>query len=309
MGVASIAQVRRLSILIFHRVLERRDPLFPQEVDALRFDCMMRMVACAFNVLPLTEAARRLSSGSLPRRALAITFDDGYADNCDIAMPILRRYGLSATFFVATGFLDGGRMWNDTVIECLRNTSAFTVDLADFGLPRLSISSTTERRMAIDKVIAAIKYLAPRERDLALERLHALCGGPLLSNSLMMTGEQVRLLHQQGMAVGAHTVHHPILSSLPDDEARTEIADSRATLETLLGEGITSFAYPNGRPGTDYDQRHAEMVRSQGFEVAVSTAPGVSRQGDDAIQLSRFTPWDVSPGQWLARLAYHHVGQ
>ena len=122
----------RLSVLIFHRVLPRPDPLFPGVIDAAGFDAICRWVKGWFNVLALDDAARRLRDGSLPERALAITFDDGYADNHDVALPILLRHGLPATFFIATGFLDGGRMWNDTVIESIRRTP----------LPRTLLSCT-----------------------------------------------------------------------------------------------------------------------------------------------------------------------
>ena len=98
---------RRLSILIFHRVLPRPDPLFPDEIDAAQFDRLMALVAGGYNVLSLGRALPLLATSQLPPRALVITFDDGYADNAEIALPILRRHGLVATFFVASGFQIG----------------------------------------------------------------------------------------------------------------------------------------------------------------------------------------------------------
>jgi peptidoglycan/xylan/chitin deacetylase (PgdA/CDA1 family) len=80
----------------------------------------MRWIRDWFNVVPLTEAVRGLSSGCLPERPLSITFDDGYADNVNVALPSSPASVCMRTFFVATGFLDGGRMWNDTVIEAIR---------------------------------------------------------------------------------------------------------------------------------------------------------------------------------------------
>lgn len=97
-----------LSILVFHRVLPEPDPLFPNEVDAQRFDALLGWVKDWFSVLPLEEAVERLQRNRLPERAAAITFDDGYADNYAVALPILQRQGLSAMFFIATGFLNGG---------------------------------------------------------------------------------------------------------------------------------------------------------------------------------------------------------
>src|SRR5690349_18308208 len=112
----------RLSILIFHRVHAATDPLFPGEPDARSFDSLLAHIASRFRVMPLAQAARALREGTLPSRALAITFDDGYADNLAVAAPILRRHGMSATVFVASGYLDGGWMFNDIVIEAVRAT-------------------------------------------------------------------------------------------------------------------------------------------------------------------------------------------
>jgi hypothetical protein len=141
----------RLSILILHRVLPAVDPLFPDEVDAARFDRMCRWLTQWFNVLPLDEAVHRLSSGTLPARALSITFDDGYADNHEVALPILQKHRLPATFYIATGFLDGGRMWNDTVIESVRRSPLDRLPLdgtevASLGACRCTRSPAGRRR-------------------------------------------------------------------------------------------------------------------------------------------------------------------
>ncbi len=95
----------RLSILIFHRVLSQTDPLFPGEQDIHRFDQVLSWVSRWFNVMALDDAVSRLRAGTLPARAAAITFDDGYADNASNALPVLQRHGMEATFFVATSFL------------------------------------------------------------------------------------------------------------------------------------------------------------------------------------------------------------
>ena len=114
----------RWSILIFHRVLSQPDPLFPGEQDARRFNETLSWVERWFRVLPLDEAVSGLRNGTLPARAAAITFDDGYADNATNALPILQRHKMAATFFIATSFMDGGRMWNDSIIEAVRGCRA-----------------------------------------------------------------------------------------------------------------------------------------------------------------------------------------
>jgi hypothetical protein len=124
----------RLSIFIFHRVLPAADPLLPFEPSVEQFDWMVRLISRNFNVLPLSAAARRLQAGTLPTAAAAITFDDGYADNFEVAWPILAHYGIPATFFIATAFLDGGRMWNDEVIEAFRKVPEGELNLHQFDL-------------------------------------------------------------------------------------------------------------------------------------------------------------------------------
>jgi peptidoglycan/xylan/chitin deacetylase (PgdA/CDA1 family) len=283
----------RLSILIFHRVVASPDPLCRDLPDAAEFERCMRWIRDWFNVLPLEEAARRLACASLPPRPLAITFDDGYADNEAIAMPILLRLGLTATIFVCPGFLDGGRMWNDDVIECIRAFEGSELDLTALGLTRLRLGTDEDRERAVDRILTAIKHLPIGERAARVEEILALAGGRR-GPELMMTRAQVARLHAAGMTIGGHTVNHPILTSLRTRAAMTEIAEGKEQLEEIVKERISLFAYPNGVPGRDYAAEHVEMVRSCGFECGVSTAWGVATLGVDPLQLPRFTPWDRS---------------
>jgi len=283
----------RLTILIFHRVHERPDPLFPDEPDAARFDEMMGWIKSWFNVLPLDQAARRLASGTLPPRSAAITFDDGYADNYTQALPILHRHGLCATFFIATGYLDGGCMWNDRIINAIRRSQLPQLDLRHLGLGCHALASAAAKRLAIDVLLSRTKYLSSDKR---LEQVEHIAQAAAVDEAFqpMMTSTQARELHRAGMQIGAHTVSHPILAKLEIDPARDEIARSKIELEQLIGEEISAFAYPNGKPGDDYRPEHADLVRQAGFTCAVSTAWGAAQTGDDLFQLPRFTPWGRS---------------
>ena len=303
MGLLSPAGNRaRLSIFIFHRVLPVPDPLFPEEPDAARFSTLLGWIATWFNVIPLDDGVRRLSTGTLPPRAAAITFDDGYADNQSVALPILRNYGLCATFFVATGFVDGGCMWNDRIIAAVRHCSSPTLELSSVGLGRLSLSSASDRRRAIDGLLGHAKYLPMAARHDLATRIGDIAGvsGP---TDLMMTSTQIRALRAAGMQIGAHTVSHPILARLSVDDARREILESKLWLEQVLQEQVVLFAYPNGKPGVDYLGEHARMVREQGFVAAVSTGWGAANRDTDGMQLPRFTPWDRSRGRFALRIA------
>ncbi len=294
----------RLSILIFHRVLGSPDPLLAGEPDARLFEERMKWLAAAFRVMPLVEASRRLGDGSLPVNAACVTFDDGYADNATIAAPILARLRLSATFFVSTGFLDGGRMWNDTVIEAVRGHRDTRLDLSSIGLDEWPCADAAQRAATMNGLLERLKYLPQAEREAKVRQVADAAGLPDRSD-LMMTRQQVRELRRYGMSIGAHTVNHPILTSLAPHDARREIVDGRLDLEETLKERVKVFAYPNGKPNRDYDASHVALVRELGFDAAVSTAWGISDRRSDRFQLARFTPWDLNVSKFGLRLAYN----
>jgi peptidoglycan/xylan/chitin deacetylase (PgdA/CDA1 family) len=296
----------RLSILIYHRVLVQPDLLFPEECDARRFDEQMRQVVACFNVIPLSDALRALVRGTLPPRAACITFDDGYADNAEVALPILQRHGISATFFVAAGFLDGGRMWNDTVIELVRRAAGNSLDLAGIDLGRFEIETVLQRRQAINNLIDKLKYLPMESRQAKVDDMCALIPA-IPPDNLMMTSDQIRVLHNAGMEIGGHTVNHPILARTKDSAVREEIGNGKEALEGIIRGRVRFFAYPNGKPGRDYLPHHPGIVKRLGFDAAVSTAHGAAVTGSDLYQLPRFTPWDRGELRFALRMAQNMV--
>jgi peptidoglycan/xylan/chitin deacetylase (PgdA/CDA1 family) len=301
----------RLSVLIFHRVLPGPDPLFPDEMHAERFDELLGWVKSWFNVLPLDQAARRLADGGLPARAAVLTFDDGYADNATVALPLLQKHGLPCSFFVATDFLNGGRMWNDSLIEAIRCTPLPVLDLRGVqgekgqDLGQIPVHSVMEKRQAIPALLGALKYLHPELRN---QRVAAVAerAQAVLPDDLMMNTAQLRALRANGMQLGGHTASHPILARLSTQEAGDEMQRGKTQLESLTGERVSLFAYPNGKPGEDYlPARDPLLARELGFEAAVTTQWGAARRGADLFQLPRFTPWDASRLRFGLRLVHN----
>lgn len=291
----------RLLILTYHRILAQPDPMLPDDIDVATFAWQMQLLRAQFNVLPLAEAARRLQERSLPARAACVTFDDGYANNFTLALPVLARWSIPSTLFIATRFLDGGRMWNDAVIEAIRATRHAEIDLGAIGLARWPTASSVERVASAHSLIEAIKYHEPEERERAVREIVARAEVEL-PRDLMMTSAQVKALAGGGMQVGAHTDSHPILKRLASHEAEREIVMGRDRLQEITGAPVRVFAYPNGRPGRDYAAEHVDMVRRAGFDAAVSTAWGCALPGTDPWQLPRVAPWDRSRLRFSLRL-------
>lgn len=296
----------RLQIFIFHRVLAQPDALQPDEPDAQRFGELCTWMARWFNVLPLADAVDRLRGGSLPPAAAAITFDDGYADNFEIAQPILAAHGLPATCFVSSAYLDGGRMWNDAVIESARRLPEGEFDGSDLELPRYAVSDAPSRRALLRDVLRRWKHLDPQRRAGLADEL-ARRSGLGADAGLMLTRAQLLAMRDAGMDIGAHTMTHPILAKVSEAEARSEIGGGREVLTQWLGSAPRLFAYPNGVPVQDYGLRDVGIVQSCGFDAALSTAHGANTRATPPFQLRRFTPWDRRQAKFVARCALNLI--
>lgn len=286
---------------MFHRVLDRPDPLQPDTPYASIVAMQFQALADHFTVLPLEEAIPRLREGTLPPAAACITFDDGYRDNFDVAWPILKKFRLPATIFVATGFLDGGTMFNDAIAESVRRLETGTHDFSNFGVKETAISDIASRRQLIHSLTQAIKYLEPDRRQQLCDDLQGRLSSPLPTD-LMMSSDQVRLLSQNGITIGGHTVHHPILAKVDNATAQQEIIANRDAIRDITDKIPRTFAYPNGKPNRDYTLDHARMVESAGYELAVSTAVAVATPGANRFQLPRFVANERNVAQMVARM-------
>lgn len=283
----------RLSVLLFHKVPTLADPLASNELNLARFEQILDVVGANANVLPLSEASAALKRGTLPARTVALTFDDGYVEWIDNVAPALLRRGMPATFFVTTGQFEGGVLWHERILSAVRALPAQGAQLpANLGrYPDLDLPGCRER--LVEQLQAHLKYAPLSQRLDAIAQLESQACRPLILPP-GFDADSVRTLHSKGFEIGAHTVHHPILNECTAQQARAEIADCKAELESIIGGAVHAFAYPNGRPGKDFNHDHVEMVKAAGYRAAVTTSIGVARHNTDPFQLPRFTPWGLT---------------
>lgn len=292
----------RLCIVNYHRILDRPDPLLESEPSAATFDWQVALLRECFNVMPLADAIDTLARDRMPPRAVAITFDDGYRSTHDLAMPILKKFDLPATVFVTTGHIDDeGSMWNDVILEAIRRLPDTPMDLTELGLDVYPMRSPADRKQTASVLTERCKYLPPHARSALTAKLQALARNDL-RQELMLTADMIRTLSNNRIDIGGHTVTHPILTRIDDDSARREIADNKQQLEAIIGKPVTMFAYPNGKRGTDFDQRHVQMVREAGYHAAFTTATGAATCTDDRFEFPRSRPWDATPLMFAGRL-------
>ncbi len=295
----------KLLILTYHRVLENYDPVI-DEIDADHFRQQMETLSKYFNVVSLAEGVERLQAGTLGPGSVCITFDDGYRDNYDVALPILSALNLPATFFIATGYLGNGIMWNDVIIESIRKTSLQYIDLREFGLDLYDIKDDEQRTRLVGMLLGMWKYKPVEERNYLAKKLNDLALVKL-DERIMMTEEEVCALSRSGMEIGGHTVNHPILTCANSVEVKEELSNCKSTLESLLGRGVRFFAYPNGQSGKDYNLEHANAVENAGFCAALTTNNGCIDKKSNLFELPRVSINHITPFRFGSSLARGYV--
>jgi peptidoglycan/xylan/chitin deacetylase (PgdA/CDA1 family) len=223
----------------------------------------------------LAEAARRLSEGGPPFAAL--TFDDGYRDTRDFALPLLERHGAPATVFFAPGLIERtARLWWLELEEAIRRLDA--VDLA-IGPARLRLPARTpaEKSAAFERIYWTLRARPEPELLDAVAALAAearVTSAALAEPEFMTWEETLAFARHPLIMVGAHSLSHCRLAQWPAEIARAEIVNCKEALETRLGDPVTSFAYPVGDPSSAGPREFA-LACEAGYEIAVTTRPGM----------------------------------
>lgn len=240
--------------------------------------------------------------------AVAVTFDDGYADNALEALPILEEVGVPATFFVSTGTTGTRReFWWDELERVIlgekKYPATFTLDDRRFG--RSWPTEDLPQREAMYRDLHPLMMridAAQREAWLEQFRGWAKLDGTGREANRPLTQDELRRLAQSPWAtIGAHTVTHTPLSTLAEDEQRYEIITSKRQLETLLGREITVFSYPFGRK-SDYNGTSVRICREAGFVKVAANFPGQAHRWTDHFQLPRQLVRNWDPDTFAAKM-------
>ena len=224
-----------------------------------------------------------------PERAVAITFDDGYRDNYDYAFPILKKYQLPATIFLATGAIETGNLiWHDRVFDAFRFATASRVRLEDRSVPELALETAQAREKSLVIALATAKRLYGDQRRKFVDDIESKLrpSSPAEVAPRMLTWEQVREMHRAGIEFGSHTVSHTILSCIPRSDMKRELKDSKNELSERLGTPVVSFAYPNGK-AADYNDEAKAVLRECGYSCAVTCCSGFNHASSDVFELKR----------------------
>jgi peptidoglycan/xylan/chitin deacetylase (PgdA/CDA1 family) len=311
----------RALVLVYHRIGDRGLDPWHLTVDSETFAGQMEVLARDSSPVSLAELVEGFARRQLPERAVAVTFDDGYADNLEVAAPILVEHGIPATLFVAAGLVDAGRPpWWDELTSLLLEPERLP--------PTLTLSSSRdrwwipplpagERRPAANapppweadpgtrlrafyEVWLALRLLDVTTRDAALDEIAQWAGAPRSSGGVLLTWEQVReFAALPGFALGTHTLTHPALPSCSAEDARAEIAGGADRLRARIGLEVEQFAYPFGAwtPGV------ARFVAELGFRAGYTTDGKAISWTSSPYALPRVPAEGHPPGEFARLLA------
>lgn len=312
---------RKGLILLYHRVCDIPLDPFWLAVRPERFAEQMEVLRRNASPMPLGELIEASRNGTLPDRSVAVTFDDGYADNLYHAKPLLERHGVPATIFIASGFVGTKReYWWDELTRlflgppALPDTLVLDVNgisnqwripegVSDRAGPReqyrdwnVLSEDFSGRHSVFRSLHQFFRSLGPEEQRSALEQIRTWAGVSVIEQPppSSLSHEELACLPAGGLLeVGAHTVNHPVLALLPLDAQQSEIQRGKAELETILGDQIRSFAYPFGT-SSDYSMETVRTVRNAGFDYACAVNADVVWRRTDPFQLPRFVvrDWD-----------------
>jgi peptidoglycan/xylan/chitin deacetylase (PgdA/CDA1 family) len=267
----------------------------------------LRFLRRSTNVVDLRQALEALATGRpLPARAVAITFDDGYRDQLELAAPMLERLGLPATFFLIPGVLSRTvRPWWELIAWAFMRA---TRDPVAWEGTTMALGTPAERRAALLAVIERLKRRAGAAREAALEELTgalAPAGDPP-DDQLFLDWDGARRLARGRLTVASHTYHHGILSQEDEQAQQDDLLVSRQQLERELGVPVDLLAYPNGRLG-DYDQMTMAAARQAGYTHAITTMPGWNRPSTPPYEVLRFVQQPERGVPGLAIVPLHPV--
>jgi peptidoglycan/xylan/chitin deacetylase (PgdA/CDA1 family) len=269
-------------ILMLHHVRPARDDAFqPNRHLEITPDFLRATLAhvreLGLDIVTLDEMHRRLHEQDFARRFACFTFDDGYRDNRDFALPVMREYDAPLGVYAASEFADGtGHLWWITLERIIARADTIEVPIGN-GL-KFDTSTFEGKEAAFDRIHAWLRDL-PADRDI-FEIIDALCArygfaSDASCRELCMSWDELRTFsHDPLVTIGAHTVTHCVLSKASDSKVADEMATSRSRIEEALQKPVPHFAYPYG-DRTAATAREFAIARSLGFHTAVTTRPGM----------------------------------
>lgn len=279
--------IKELRILAYHRVCNpdirhNNDPGLISATEE-QFDWQVSYLKRNYNLISFSDLEKIVAyKEKLPERAVIITFDDGFSDNYFNAYSILKKHRAKATFFVSTGYIGTkNQFWFNQVYRSLINDSVDTLKLDEIGV---DCELSSDKKIRQEQIYDVIEKLKQCPNDLRIDLVNIILNKyPSLDNidplSLPLSWQQLKEMTDNNMEICSHTVSHPVLTMLSDDDLSNEVVQSKLNIETSLGTKVNAIAYPVGMRFA-YDINTIEKVRMANYKFGVSYIAGTNYFND-----------------------------
>jgi peptidoglycan/xylan/chitin deacetylase (PgdA/CDA1 family) len=302
-------------ILGYHRIADTAYDPYNICVTPHHFSEQLEVLRRVAHIISLNELVNHIKSGEFPRRTVVLTFDDGYLDYLNEVLPRLERLQTPATLFVAAGYL-GQELWWDRLSRLIYDTASIPEELSlrsesgqfNWKIPQSALKThgnlSVNARQDLVRTLYDLLLKQPTEMKVQLiaqlENQVGMRSNSIPATRLLAEEELVQLAGSGLVEVGAHSVNHPLLASLPESEQRFEIEHSKSCLELILKQEVNSFSYPNG----SMSQTTISLVEKAGYTSACGSFNNIVWHDSDLFHLPRLWVPNIDGAgfsDWLRR--------
>ena len=299
---------RRLTILTFHRVANNDGKFQIKGLPSIsisvnNFNSLIKFLKKHYHILSAEEYLNSVQNRTkFPRNSMMLTFDDGYKEVLEYALPLLKKYKLPAILFVPTRVIDeeGYFWWDVLYLLCsysqnIQFNKEHPIEPSISNhlkrLEQISSKSSQHRDRAIYEFIETLHKSPEELRSKIVQYIldtyrNLECNQNAIPTVLKW--KDIKVLQAAGIEIGSHTMTHRFLSTVAEQQVMDDLVGSKKKLEKILHNKIRCFAYPGGR----YNDKIVEMVEAAGYTCAFTTNPGVNSIDENPYQLKRINIWD-----------------
>jgi peptidoglycan/xylan/chitin deacetylase (PgdA/CDA1 family) len=284
---------KKAIVLIYHRVIDLENDPQQLAVSAHNFENQIQIIKKKFKIIRLQDLITNLKSNEIIDNSVIITFDDGYSDNYEFALPILEKYQVPATFFISTGYVGSkNEFWWDKLEPIFLSDSKLPSNL------ELKIGSVIYRwtncykngHLIYEELLGILKRQSFDIIQSTLEQLSNWIGlnyNHREQYRALNADELIKLSQNPMFEIGSHTINHCILANESQEIQQREISDSKLFLEKLINVEIHSFSYPFGK-NVDFSNLTSKVVKESGYNCAISNIQGLVTKKTDIYNVPRF---------------------
>jgi peptidoglycan/xylan/chitin deacetylase (PgdA/CDA1 family) len=272
----------QLIILTYHSFCKTLHQGLFASLPIEQFEQQLRYLKKYFTLVSVSEGIKRISSidTETDKPMVAITIDDGFEDNYHFAYPLLQKYQIPGTIFLATDFIDNNRSpWPTQILNIFEQTNLSKLEFPFF----LDISSLNKKSIAVQKIKYQWANLSPEDRFKYIQELKTHLKVSNDGNYKPLNWHQIRDMNINGIEFGSHTVFHSVLSSVGSEIILQELSQSKSKIEEKIQKTCDLFAYPDG----GFSKETKKFVQNAGYNVALTQKNGVNTKSTDLMEMRR----------------------